>query len=240
MARTRGRGWSGRATLGGRRGRRWRRGLVTAALLAVAVVAGPVAVARLSTAGDIHDGVTGVRQAPVAIVLGAGVDGAGRPSPFLSQRVEVGADLYRTGRVKALLMSGDNSRTDYDEVKAMATAARRLGVPGSAIVTDHAGFDTYSSCYRARHVWGLTRAVVVSQPFHLPRAVWLCERLGIETQGAATVSSYLGPTVSGWVREIPAIDKAAVDLLTGRKPTFPGPPERTLTPLLSWVLEIEV
>jgi vancomycin permeability regulator SanA len=68
---------------------------------------------------------------------------------------------------------------DYDEIAAMAAAAEAAGVPASAIVTDHAGFDTYSSCYRARSVWGLDRVIMVSQAFHLPRAVWLCQQPGL-------------------------------------------------------------
>ncbi|MDQ1287694.1 MAG: hypothetical protein QG622_1259, partial [Actinomycetota bacterium] len=170
---------------GPRKGRRrWLRRLVVGTLCLGAVALAPAGFVRVSTAGAIHHDVADVDGTPVAIVLGAGVDAAGRPSPFLAQRVEVGADLYRAGRVKALLMSGDNSRKNYDEVGAMAAEALRLGVPSSAIVTDHAGFDTYSSCYRARSVWGISRAVVVSQPFHLPRAVWICRELGIDAQGA--------------------------------------------------------
>lgn len=198
------------------------------ALVAGTLALGPVIAVRISTWGRIHGDVDDASRAPVAIVLGAGIDGAGRPSPFLSQRIQVAADLYRTGKVSALLMSGDNSRTNYDEVGAMAAEAHRLGVPESAIVTDHAGFDTYSSCYRARSVWGISRAIVVSQPFHLPRAVWLCRQLGVDAQGAATVSSYVGPTLQGWIREIPAIDKGALDVLRDREPTFPGPREHTL------------
>ena len=73
----------------------------------------------------------------------------------------------------------------------------------------------------------------MSQPFHLPRAVWICRELGIDAQGAATVSSYLGPTVSGWIREIPAIDKSLADLLLDRSPTFPGPRDHTLDTVLA-------
>lgn len=199
----------------------------TALGLALAAL-GPVVVVRLGVVGGIHDDVADVRPAPVALVLGAGIDGAGRPSPFLAQRIEVAVRLYRAGRVRALLMSGDNSRTNYDEVGAMAAEARRLGVPAAAIVTDHAGFDTYSSCYRARSVWGADRVVVVSQPFHLPRAVWTCRRLGVDAQGAATASTYPGATAMGWVREVPAIDKSVLDVLRDRSPTFPGPREHTL------------
>jgi vancomycin permeability regulator SanA len=209
------------------RRRAWQLGGV--ALGAVALGLGPPLVVAGFAAPHLHSGPGGASPAPVAIVLGAGVDGAGNPTTFLAERLQVAADLYRTGRVRALLMSGDNSRKDYDEVGAMATRARQLGVPAAAIVQDHAGFDTYSSCYRARSVWGISRAIVVTQPFHLTRAVWTCRRLGIDAQGAATGNdaAYL-TTWYGWVREVPAIDKAIIDVWTGRTPTFPGPREHVL------------
>jgi len=211
-------------------GRR-RRLLVRGALaltVAVVVVLGPVLVVVAWTAARLHSGTDGVERAPVALVLGAGVDGSGQPSPFLAERLQVAADLYRAGRVRALLMSGDNSRTDYDEVGAMAQRAQQLGVPASAIVQDHAGFDTYSSCYRARSVWGISRAVVVTQPFHATRAVWTCRQLGVDAQGAVTANDDVSATWFGWVREVPAVDKAIIDVLRGRTPTFPGPREHAL------------
>jgi vancomycin permeability regulator SanA len=166
--------------------------------------------------------------APVAIVLGAGLTPSGQPSFFLTQRVTVAARLYHAGKVRALLMSGDNSRSSYDEVTTMADLARDLGVPAGAIVTDHAGFDTYSSCYRARSVWGISRAVVVTQPFHLARAVGLCRALGVDAVGVQTDQINNSVTWYGWVREVPAMDNAAVDLLRGRRPRFPGPREHAL------------
>jgi vancomycin permeability regulator SanA len=195
---------------------------------AAAVVLGPSLAVRVDVHGRLHTNPAAVAPAPVAIVLGAGVDGNGNPSPFLSERVGVAAELYRAGRVRALLMSGDHSRTDYDEVAAMSAAAQRLGVPAAAIVLDHAGFDTYSSCYRARSVWGVERAVVVSQPFHLARAVWLCRRLGVDAEGAATAADDVSATDWGWVREVPATGKSVLDVWRDRTPTFPGPREHAL------------
>jgi vancomycin permeability regulator SanA len=202
---------------------------VAGALVAAAgLVLGPALVVGITTAPYRHRGTDGVPGAPVALVLGAGLDGAGRPGGFLDERLRLAADLYRAGRVRALLMSGDHSRTDHDEVRAMAQRAQELGVPASAIVADHAGFDTYSSCYRARSVWGVSRAVVVTQPFHLPRAVWTCRALGIEASGAATGDDGTGATWYGWLREVPAVDKAVVDTWRGRTPQFPGPREHDL------------
>jgi vancomycin permeability regulator SanA len=181
-----------------------------------------------SAAGRAYAGPHAAPRAPVAIVLGAGLEPSGRPSVFLQQRISVAVTLYRQGTVRALLMSGDHSRTDHDEVGVMAAEAARQGVPAGAIVQDHAGFDTYSSCYRARSVWGITRAVVVSQPFHLPRAVWLCRALGLDVVGVETEPGPLGPTWFGRIREIPATDKAFLDVWRGRLPHFPGPREHAL------------
>jgi vancomycin permeability regulator SanA len=221
-----------RAGDGRKRRARWILVLATATVLAAAVLVPPV-VAWSSTAGVTYAAPQDVPEAPVAIVLGAGIDPSGRPSRFLGQRIAVAVQLYRQGKVRALLMSGDNSRTDYDEVGVMAAEAVRQGVPAAAVVQDHAGFDTYSSCYRARSVWGLDQVVVVSQPFHLPRAVWLCRSLGLRTVGAATEPGPFGPTWYGRLREIPAIDKAMLDVLRNRTPRFPGPREPTLDNILA-------
>lgn len=99
-------------------------------------------------------------------------------------------------------------------------------MPASAIVADHAGFDTYSSCYRARSVWGLDRVIVVSQGFHLPRAVWLCQRLGLDAEGvAAGDAGHRSTAAYGVLREVLAVDKAVLDVVRHRSPRFPGPPE---------------
>ncbi len=206
--------------------------LVWTPLLLVVLGLGPILIELVATNSQRHSTVAEVPDAPVAIVLGAGLDGAGRPSPFLALRLDAAIDLYRAGTVRALLMSGDNSTSDYDEVEAMSHYALAHGVPSAAVVSDHAGFDTYSSCYRAKSVWGIDHAVIVTQAFHLPRAVWLCNRLGVQTSGL--VASDGGSTSTsdyGWLREIPAAAKANVDLIVGRVPTFPGPREHTLDPV---------
>ena len=218
-------------------GTRWwrrRRTLVAIIIGAVlAVTVGPWVTVRVATAADIHGPSDAPRPAEAALVLGAGLAADGTPSPFMRERVATGAQLYRDGRVKVLLLSGDNSHRDYDEVTAMAGIAAELGVPATAIVLDYAGFDSYSSCYRARHVFGASSVIVVSQQFHLPRAVWLCQRLGLDTQGVYPPASYSDATRRGEVREVPATAKAVLDVVTRREPTFPGPPETALRDALS-------
>ena len=117
---------------------------------------------------------------PVAIVLGAGLWADGSLTPVLADRVATAADLYHAGVVRKLLFSGDNRFVDYNEPQAMLEYARRLGVPEEAIVLDYAGRRTYDSCYRARAIFGVDRAIVVTQRFHAPRALYLCDALGVD------------------------------------------------------------
>lgn len=202
--------------------------MISLVIVVLGVGLAPYAVVRSSTSGARHRSAAAVPSAPVALVLGAGVDSGGQPSWALARRIDAAVELYRRGAVRALLMSGDNSRWGYDEPSAMRDAAVRAGVPSSAIVLDYAGFDTYSSCYRARHVFGLSRIAVVSQDFHLARAIWLCRRLGVEAEGLAAADADAAVT-AGWKRrEVAASLLAVIDVACGRRPTFPGPREHSL------------
>jgi vancomycin permeability regulator SanA len=162
----------------------------------------------------------------VAIVFGAAVYRNERLSPMLAARVQRAADAYRLGLVKKILMTGDNSRTDYDEVTAMKRYAIALGVPAEVIHLDYAGFSTYESCYRAREIFGVRDAIVITQGFHLPRAVYTCAHLGIETVGLETGDrGHYSPAVMRWhrIREIVATGKALWDIHLWRPlPTFLG------------------
>ena len=117
---------------------------------------------------------------PVAIVPGAGLWADGSLTPVLADRVATAADLYHAGVVRTLLFSGDNRFVDYNEPQAMFEYARHLGVPEEALVLDYAGRRTYDTCYRARAIFGLDRAVVVTQRFHAPRALYLCDAVGVD------------------------------------------------------------
>ncbi|MEP6902240.1 MAG: ElyC/SanA/YdcF family protein [Actinomycetota bacterium] len=119
----------------------------------------------------------------VAIIFGARVWADGSPSNSLYDRVLTGVELYRAGRVKKLLMSGDNPNADYDEPTAMKKTAVELGVPEEDIVLDFAGRRTYDTCYRAKEIFEVQKAILVTQDYHLPRALYLCNSLGVESIG---------------------------------------------------------
>ncbi len=119
----------------------------------------------------------------VAIIFGAGLWRDGSPTPVLRDRVATGAALYHAGKVEKLLMSGDNRFDDYNEPAAMRDYALSLGVPEEAIVLDYAGRRTYDTCYRARDIFRLDSAILVTQKFHLPRALYTCNALGVAATG---------------------------------------------------------
>lgn len=213
----------------GRRDRRRRTLVWTLVALAVVVVlvAAAVLVPNLmitrSARGHIVASPDDAPSARVAIVLGAKVTG-GMLSPMLLDRVATGVALYQMGKVDKLLLSGDHGRTDYDEVNAMLAYALEQGVPEEDVFTDHAGFSTYETMYRARDVFKVTDALVVTQGFHLPRAVYTARSLGLEATGVeADLRPYFNERRFA-LREWPARMKAFFQLhLTKPEPTYLGP-----------------
>lgn len=159
-------------------------------------------------------------------MFGAGILTDGTPSAMLADRVDAAIALYRAGKVRKLLFSGDNSRVDYDEVGSMRKYAVERGVPKSDITLDYAGFDTYDSCYRARKIFGITSAVLVTQRYHLPRAVYDCTRLGIDAVGVGTPDwgTYDTPLMTSYeVRETIADVKSLWDVnVSHRSATLMG------------------
>src|SRR5258706_1690913 len=115
----------------------------------------------------------------VAIIFGAGLLRDGGPTAVLQDRIRRAANLYFAGKVEKLLMSGDNRFVDYNEPESMRQYALSLGVPDEAIVRDYAGRSTYDTCYRAKAIFGVSAAILVTQKFHLPRAIFLCNMLGV-------------------------------------------------------------
>jgi vancomycin permeability regulator SanA len=160
----------------------------------------------------------------VAVVFGAGLWN-GEPSPYLAHRLDAAAELYRAGRIEVVLVTGDNSREDYDEPDAMRSYLTRHGVPDARIVSDYAGFDTWDSCVRAKKIFGVDEAVLISQDFHIRRAVALCRAAGVESYGVGVADRRDATWVYGGVREVFASGKAALDAVLEPDPRFLGPRE---------------
>jgi len=144
--------------------------------------------------------------ARVAIVFGAGLQRDGSPSPVLQDRVKSAVQLYEAGKVEKLLMSGDNRFVDYNEPGAMQSFAISLGVPQGDIVLDYAGRRTFDTCYRALHIFGVKEAILVTQRYHLPRALFTCNGIGLKATGlSADLQYYRKYSRLVWnVRELPA------------------------------------
>ncbi|MFH8937373.1 vancomycin high temperature exclusion protein [Streptomyces griseosporeus] len=205
------------------RTRTGRRRLVRAVMGVCVLALLPATWLRLST-GDRLRTVADVPRTGVAVVFGAGL-WQGEPSPYLAHRLDAAAALYRAGRVEVVLVTGDNSREDYDEPDAMRAYLTRHGVPDRRIVSDYAGFDTWDSCVRAKKIFGVDRAVLISQGFHIRRAVALCEAAGVASYGVGVDETHDTTWYYGGTREVFAAGKAALDALFRPDPRFLGPHE---------------
>ena len=161
-------------------------------------------------------------KADCILVLGALVLRNGQPSHILEDRIITGIDLYRAGIAPALLMSGDHGRKSYDEVKAMKQYAVERSVPADCVFTDHAGFSTYDSCYRARDIFCAKKVVIVTQRYHLYRALYIARCLGLEAYGVASDRRFIYGEKRRQVREFFARIKAAGAILIKAAPRYLG------------------
>lgn len=164
-----------------------------------------------------------VPDAPVALVFGAGLRANQAPSPMLAERIDAAIALYQAGKVKALLVSGDNSDKSHDETRAMRRYAIANGVPSRHVVCDYAGLSTYDSVYRARAIFGVERAVLVTQRFHLARALFIARSLGMDAFGVSADEVRQRPAPYPW-RELLARPWALVMVLMRPEPRFLGEP----------------
>lgn len=180
-----------------------------------------------STASYRYNQAQAVPAQRVAIIFGAGIRPNGQPSRILAERIQAAVELYQLGIVEKLLMTGDNSEVNYDEVTVMRDYAIARGVREEDITRDYAGFRTYDSCYRAKQIFGVEHAVLVTQSYHLPRAVYSCRQLGIEAVGLGTPDwgSYPDILILRYeLREIAASLQALWELhITHPLPRFLGP-----------------
>ena len=192
----------------------------------VAIVVGATnALVVLTTEDDIVsvDEASGY-QADAIVVLGASVFADGTPSTILQDRLDCGIALYKAGAAPKIIMSGDNSTEHYNECAAMKRYAIAQGVPSEDIFCDHAGFSTYESMYRARDVFGAKRIVIVSQKYHLYRALYVAERLGLDAYGvSADLRPYAGQEARE-LREVLARNKDFFTAIVQPPPTFLGDP----------------
>jgi SanA protein len=168
----------------------------------------------------------GVPNRPVAIVFGAGLWRNGSPTPVLVDRVTTAADLYFANKVEKLLLSGDNRFVDYNEPEAMRKLALSLGVPNDALVLDYAGRRSYDTCYRARAIFKVDQAVLVTQAFHMPRVLYLCNRLGVNSVGVESdLRIYRKSSLFAWnTRELFATVAALWDINIGHPTPVLGDP----------------
>lgn len=214
-------------------GKRIRQLLVALLVGGLLVVVGPTAVAWSGASGRKHDRVADVESRDVVLVLGAGVLPNGSPSTFLKGRLDLAADLYQAGKAKVILVSGDNTEKYYNEPEAMRRYLHeQRGVPVEDVVADYAGIDTFNSCARARQIFGVSTLTIISQAYHLPRAITTCRMLGVDAQGLGDTSvRERRAWRAGELREVPANMKMIFDVIVGRDPIL-GPPEDGVTKAL--------
>lgn len=206
---------------------RWtRRNTLRLAVFSLLVLSIPRLITGLYAARHIYS----TNDSPskqVAIVFGAGLRRDGTPTAILRDRVETAADLYSSGKVEKILMSGDNRFDNYNEPEAMRQYALSLGIPSQDIALDYAGRRTYDTCYRARAIFGVESALLVSQKFHLPRALFLCNTLGLESDGVeANQRRYRRISLLFWnLREQLATIGAFLDVYVSNPLPVLGDPE---------------
>lgn len=202
----------------------WRAGGLI--LVPIAIVAGASVYVRIQVDPFIAREPSQRVPTPVAIVLGASVYSSGRPSAVVEDRLSAALALYRQGRVRKLLVSGDHGHSSYDEVNAMAAWLTGAGVPARDVFLDHAGFRTYDTMARAARVFRVQSAFICTQAFHLPRAVFLARRAGIDAVGIEAVPHAYAHGRSGQnlIRESLATVVALGDVFVwNRQPRFLGP-----------------
>lgn len=207
-------------------------GVLGAGLVGVTTVLGAsVGIVRGAAAGHLYP-LDQVPYAPVALVLGAQVYPSGRPSRFLRARLDLALLLLQRGTVERLLLSGDAQAPEYDEPAAMRDHLIDAGAPADRLVLDPGGLDTYDSCVRARDVFGVQRVVVVTQTYHLHRAVATARLVGLDAVGVGDRTVRLRedgealnePWARGWVRDQVACVKTLWDVGTHRRPALPASP----------------
>lgn len=167
-----------------------------------------------------YENIEEIPEAQTALILGAGVYSNGELSPVFQNRVDKAVELYKAKKVSKILASGDNSTVEHNEVNPVRNQLLEKGIPDSDIYLDHAGFDTYSTMYRARDIFEVTSVIIVTQSFHLPRALFIARSLGLDAYGIP--ASDVTKPIANNIREIFANEKAVLNVIFHRKPKFLG------------------
>lgn len=176
---------------------------------------------KSSTKKNIYYSIKKFPKNDVGIIFGAGINGD-QPSKYLKDRLDAGIMLWKAKRINKILLSGDNGRQEYDELTVMKNYCFNHGVDTTKIFIDYAGFDTYSTMYRAKHIFKIKKATLISQEYHLNRAIYIGQKLGIKSAGySANKGEYLGYNYVCF-REYGSIFKSFFDVLRNREPRFLG------------------
>lgn len=181
---------------------------------------GLYAIPRTFTADDVP-------KTRIAIVFGAGLLRDGSAGPVLSDRMLTAVNLYQSGKIEKILISGDNRFIEYNEPEAGRQFALEHGVPDEDVVLDYAGRRTYDTCYRAKDIFGVDEAILITQGFHMPRALTLCNWFGIDSLGVEADNRYFLKRARLWwnLRETFAVFQSAWDLLIAKPLPVLGEPE---------------
>ena len=176
---------------------------------------------KSQTDSSIYESINQVPKSNVAIIFGAGINGD-QPSKYLKDRLDAGVLLYKSKKINKILLSGDNGNEHHDELTVMKKYCFSHGVDTTKIYIDYAGFDSYSTMFRAKNIFKIQSALLVSQKYHLNRAVFLGNNLGVKSTGyPANVGNYNGYKYVCF-REYFSVFKAVIDVIRNRKPKFSG------------------
>lgn len=198
------------------------RTIIIFSLLIILLISGINIYVRQTSKKMMFTKVTEVPSTYAALVLGAHVSKEGTPSNFLQDRLDMALQLYTQKKVKRLLLSGDHGTVGYDEVNNMRNYLLGKGVDTRDIFLDHAGFDTYNSIVRAKDIFGMSEMIIVSQEFHLNRALFIAEKKGVKAWGVISDHSDYGSLRYLKLREKIACVKALMEVLINREPKFRG------------------
>ena len=162
-------------------------------------------------------------EADCIVVLGAGIRDDGSPTWMLEDRIKIGDKLYQNHAADKIIMSGDHGRENHDEVNTMKKYAINEGIPSEDIFMDHAGFETYDSLYRARDIFGAKKVIIVTQEYHLYRALYIADRLGLEARGVTADLRFYSKKMVYWkFREYLARVKSFIKCIVQPEPKYLG------------------